>query len=92
LLRRRTILARRLRRDATEAEKKLSRALRDADFPVRLCRQHPIGAYIADFASPQAKLVVELDGGQHALQSEADRARSAMLIRRGYRVILGTRI
>jgi very-short-patch-repair endonuclease len=87
MLRRQTIVARRLRRDATEAEKKLWQAFRDLPLPVRFRRQHPIAGYVADFASPQAKLVVELDGGQHAVQPETDEVRSAALAQHGYRVL-----
>ena len=86
-LRARTKRARRLRRDATDAEKLLWRALRE-QLPVSgFRRQHPIGPYIADFASPAHKLVVELDGGQHALQKQTDSTRTAELARRGYHVI-----
>jgi very-short-patch-repair endonuclease len=87
LLRPGTQVARRLRREATEAEKHLWRALRDRLAGCGFRRQHPIGSYIADFASPSHKLVVELDGGQHAQQQQADAARTGELARRGYRVI-----
>jgi very-short-patch-repair endonuclease len=54
--------ARRLRRDATEAEKRLWReAFPDAKFR----RQSPVGPYIGDFLSFRHRLIVELDGGQH---------------------------
>src|SRR3954447_22478576 len=86
-LRVRTRIARRLRRDATDAETILWRALRQAMPGVRFRRQHPIGPYVVDFACPAAKLAIELDGGQHAGQQEADAERSAGLERRGYRVI-----
>jgi very-short-patch-repair endonuclease len=46
----------------------------------------PIGNRIADFACPARKLVVELDGGQHADSADDDR-RAAELARHGYRVI-----
>jgi very-short-patch-repair endonuclease len=52
-----------------------------------LSAPRPIEGHVADFASPGAKLVVELDDGQYAVQSQVDEARSAALIRRGYRVI-----
>lgn len=83
----RTRLARRLRRDATDAEKLLWRALRENLSTVGFRRQHPIGPYITDFVSPSHKLVVELDGGQHADRLQADWERTAELARRGYRVI-----
>jgi very-short-patch-repair endonuclease len=87
MLRRKTAVARRLRRDTTEAEKRLWRGLRELDLRVRFRRQHPIGQYVADFACPSAKLAIELDGGQHAAQADADAARTATLVRHGYRVI-----
>jgi very-short-patch-repair endonuclease len=86
-LRHRTAIARRLRRDMTEAEKRLWRGLRELRGPVRFRRQHPIGTSIVDFAFPAAKLAIELDGGQHALQGAQDDARSAEIGARGYRVI-----
>jgi len=66
-----------MRVDATDAERKLWLLLRDrrlAGFKFR--RQVPIGPYIADFASFPARLVVEVDGGQHAdLAGDAERDR-----------------
>ncbi len=50
-------------------------------------RQHPIGRYIVDFFCLEHALVVELDGGQHATQTEADQRRSDFLKRCGYRVL-----
>jgi very-short-patch-repair endonuclease len=86
-LRKRTIIARRLRRDATEVEKRLWRGLRELGGGHRFRRQHPIGRYVVDFACPALKLVIELDGGQHATQETADAARTNDIARRGYRVI-----
>ena len=79
--------ARRLRRDATAAERLLWRALRNAALPVRVRRQHPIGRYIADFAVPARKLVIEIDGGQHVTAARRDAARTGALEARGWRVI-----
>jgi very-short-patch-repair endonuclease len=86
-LRPRTLIARRLRRGATTAEKQLWRALR-TQYPLwKFRRQHPIGRRIVDFACPAGKLAIELDGAQHAKQQEEDAARSAELAASGYRVI-----
>jgi very-short-patch-repair endonuclease len=60
----------------TEVERRLWRELRALDFPIRFRRQHPIGRYVVDFACPAAKLVIELDGGQHALRTDADERRT----------------
>ena len=49
-------------------------------------RQVPIGPYIADFACPAHRLIVELDGSQHA-DSAADRRRDAFLAHEGWRVL-----
>ncbi len=86
-LRTRTFRARTLRRDATEAERRLWRALRESGLPFRFRRQHPIGSRVADFACPARKLVIEIDGGQHAEEAVADAQRSAELAQQGYRVI-----
>jgi very-short-patch-repair endonuclease len=66
---------------------RLWRGLRESFPALRFRRQHPIGRYVADFACPAQKLVIEVDGGQHAVQEEADAARSAEIAIRGYRVI-----
>ncbi len=50
-------------------------------------RQVPIGAYIADFACHHAKLIIEVDGGQHDLDAPAEIARTRFLESEGYRVI-----
>jgi very-short-patch-repair endonuclease len=71
----------------TKAETRFWRALRVLGPPNRFRRQHPIGRYVVDFACPAAKLVIELDGGQHALRTIADEVRSQEIARRGYRVI-----
>jgi very-short-patch-repair endonuclease len=72
----------------TDAERLLwSRLRRRQVFGLRFRRQHPIGPFIADFACTQAKLVVELDGGQHALTGGKDAARTRWLERSGYRVL-----
>ena len=86
-LRPRTYIARRLRRDATDAENRLWGALRELPTEYRFRRQHPIGPYVLDFACPGCKLAIEIDGGQQAERGEEDTARTAELARRGYRVV-----
>ena len=55
--------------------------------PIKVRRQHPIGRYIADFAIPACKLVIEVDGSQHATAVEHDEERSRVLETGGWRVI-----
>ena len=63
-----TATARRLRRDQTDEEKQLWRALRAGRFAgFKFRRQHPHGNYFLDFYCPTAQLSVELDGFQHGL-------------------------
>ncbi|MFQ5646793.1 MAG: endonuclease domain-containing protein [bacterium] len=55
-----------LRKNQTEAEKKLWHVLRNRQLAgVKFRRQFPVGQYIVDFYSPEYKLGVEADGGQH---------------------------
>jgi very-short-patch-repair endonuclease len=80
-------LARGLRRNATEAERIIWRLLRDRRLAgIKFRRQVPIGPFIADFAAIEHRLVVELDGGQHA-DSESDVRRDRFLTAHGWRVL-----
>lgn len=80
--------ARRLRKEQTPAEATLWHRLRDGRLNgLKFRRQHPIGPYIADFYHPQARLVIELDGGDHLNQQEYDTSRTEWLNSQGYRVI-----
>jgi very-short-patch-repair endonuclease len=80
-------LARRLRKIPTDAEIRLWSRLRRKQLKgFRFRRQHPMGGYVLDFFCPEANLVVEVDGGQHA-ESEHDAVRTEWLEERGYRVI-----
>jgi very-short-patch-repair endonuclease len=79
--------ARRLRRDMTDAEKRLWRALREALPHAKFRRQSPVGPYIADFLSYRHRLIVEVDGGQHATTQANDARRTAFLKAQGYRVL-----
>jgi very-short-patch-repair endonuclease len=79
--------ARASRRDAAETEKKLWQYLRQPPFKAyHFRRQATIGPYFADFASHQARIVVEVDGGQHA-GSTSDEVRTRYLAENGYRVL-----
>lgn len=80
--------ARQLRRTQTEAERRLWMRLRSRQLNyAKFRRQYPISPFIADFCCEEHKLVVELDGGQHAERAEADQKRTAFLVRKGYRII-----
>jgi very-short-patch-repair endonuclease len=84
----RTKRARTLRAESTEVERKLWAALRGRRLSgVKFRRQVPIDRYFADFACIEAKIVVELDGGQHNDQSDYDEERSKLLEACGWRVI-----
>ena len=79
--------AKSMRRDATDAEQKMWMLLRDRRFSgVKFRRQVPIGSFILDFVSFEHRLVIEVDGGQHA-DSSADQSRDAELTRRGLKTI-----
>ena len=79
--------ARRLRRTMTDAERRLWQHLRDRRMAgCKFRRQVPVGPYIVDFVCPEAALVVEVDGGQHA-DASADAVRTRRLRALGYRVL-----
>ena len=81
--------ARRMRAEPTDAERVLWLRLRH---DIKLVgshfrRQAAIGPFIVDFASRKAKLVIELDGGQHDWQQAADVSRTQRIEAAGYRVL-----
>ncbi len=79
--------AQRLRREITDAERKLWSALRNRQLDgAKFRRQQPIGPYIADFVCQERRLIIEADGGQHA-ESITDDLRAAFLESKGYRVL-----
>jgi very-short-patch-repair endonuclease len=78
--------ARDLRRNATDAERVLWQLLRHKQVGLRFRRQFVIAPYIVDFACPEARLIVEADGGQHA-EPGADVRRDALLQSEGWRVL-----
>jgi very-short-patch-repair endonuclease len=83
-------LARRLRRDMTDAEQKLWFNLRRKQVDGVPCyRQKPIGPYIVDFYLPEIRLVIEVDGSQHATEmgTAVDQVRTAYLESLGLKVI-----
>ena len=79
-----------LRRNATEAERKLWRILRNRNFDsYKFRRQHAIDEYILDFYCAAARLVVEVDGGGHGYPTNErrDLARTQRLQAKGIRVL-----
>ena len=80
--------ARALRRNATDAERKLWQHLRTRQLRgARFRRQVPVGRYVVDFLCERAGVVVEVDGGQHAEQAEYDAARTTDLEAHGWIVL-----
>ena len=82
-----TRLARRLRRDSTQAERKLWGFLRSRSLGgFKFVRQKPIGPYIVDFVCREKQLIIEVDGSQHA-ENRGDAVRDQWLTERRYRVL-----
>src|SRR3954464_8141528 len=80
--------AREMRKEPAPAEKKLWRCLRDRQLNgFKFRRQHPMGAYVADFYCHAVRLVVELDGASHGHRESYDATRTQILPRGGDRVI-----
>jgi very-short-patch-repair endonuclease len=81
-------IARKLRRNQTDAERKLWFCLKDRRLDnLKFRRQAPVDRYVADFLCADAHLIVELDGGQHDPNSENERARTHQLEAMGYFVL-----
>jgi len=82
------VRARHLRNHGTDAERHLWYFLRRQQLDgCKFRRQHPLAGYIVDFVCVPARLVVELDGGQHLDAMEYDERRTDALRREGYRVL-----
>ncbi len=80
--------AKTLRTNQTEAEQRLWYHLRAHRFMgLKFKRQKPMGRYIVDFVCVERRLIIELDGGQHAEQEEYDQHRDAWLRSQGYTVL-----
>ena len=78
---------RRLRKDSTNAELRLwNRLRRRAIDGHKFVRQEAIGPYVVDFVCREKRLVIEVDGGQHA-DNEQDRLRDQWLRQHNYRVL-----
>jgi very-short-patch-repair endonuclease len=72
----------------TDAEKLMWSNLRDRRFQgIKFKRQKPIAGYIVDFVALDLKLIIEIDGGQHAERMAADAVRTRRLEESGYHVV-----
>ena len=86
----RNILARIFRKNSTEHERILWNLLKNRQFHnLKFKRQHPVGDYIVDFICKEAKIIIELDGGQHnePVNISKDSVRTEFLENKGYKVL-----
>ena len=79
--------ARKLRANMTDSERELWSRLRGEQMGVKFRRQHPLGNYVVDFACLSPKLIIELDGSQHADQMAYDAQRDAFFREQGFAVL-----
>jgi len=83
-----TVFAKKLRSNSTDAERLIWYHLRARRFGgLRFRRQQPLGQYIVDFVCMERRLVIELDGGQHAVDERHDRLRDQWLTEQGFKVL-----
>ncbi|KQT31373.1 hypothetical protein ASG29_15635 [Sphingomonas sp. Leaf412] len=81
------VRSRALRRESGEPERRMWRALRQQLAGAKFRRQVPLGRYHADFCSHAARLVIEIDGDDHAARSRDDAVRTRFMQDEGYRVL-----
>ena len=79
--------ARDLRRNASVAELRLLRGLKEAFPGLKWRHQAPVGPYFADLLCFSEKLVIEVDGGEHANTTDYDAVRTRFIESEGYRVL-----
>jgi very-short-patch-repair endonuclease len=83
-----TRFAKTLRKESTRAEALLWQGLRAKQLAgIKFRRQEPIGHFIVDFVSFEKRIIIELDGGQHAHSTLKDLERDAILAQRGFTVL-----
>ncbi len=81
-------LARNLRKSSTESEKLLWKHLRLKQLEgLKFRRQQPIGNYIVDFVCFSKRIIIELDGGQHAIEENKDCERDRWLKSQGFTIL-----
>jgi very-short-patch-repair endonuclease len=81
-----TLRVKQLRTNMTDAERRLWRVLWARSLGSKFRRQVPLGPYVVDFVCFQSKVIVELDGSQHA-DSKSDMVRDQYFKDRGYRLL-----
>ncbi|HET6535542.1 MAG TPA: DUF559 domain-containing protein [Sphingomicrobium sp.] len=79
--------ARGLRRRMTRPERYLWRSLRSAFPEIHWRKQAPFGPYVVDFCCHSARLIIEVDGGQHARTTDRDAERTRFLEAEGYHLL-----
>ncbi len=83
-----TTFARKLRKNQTDAEQALWQRLRNRQLVgFKFRRQYVLDGYIADFACVEARVIVELDGGQHLEQKAYDDKRTQAFAKHGFEVL-----
>jgi very-short-patch-repair endonuclease len=83
-----TRLAKKLRRDSTRVEAILWQRLRAKQLAgIKFRRQEPVDHFIVDFVSFEKRVIIELDGGQHAESAVRDGERDATLAQSGFTVL-----
>jgi very-short-patch-repair endonuclease len=83
-----TAAARKLRKNPTKAENLLWQKLRNRQLEgSKFRRQQPVGPYILDFVNFEKRIVIEVDGGQHAILKDKDKKRDAWLNAEGFEVM-----
>jgi very-short-patch-repair endonuclease len=88
MTRRLTNLAKTLRKRSTDAELILWQRLRARRLEgIKFRRQQPIEDFVVDFLSFEKRIIIELDGGQHAEDRQRDRDRDKILARAGFKIL-----
>ncbi|MFZ6708661.1 endonuclease domain-containing protein [Undibacterium sp. TC9W] len=76
-----------LRKNMTDAEKKLWQGLRSEQLGAKFRRQYPYQHFVLDFVCLEKRLVIEVDGGQHAEAQAYDMHRTEVLKKAGFTVL-----
>ena len=79
-------IVKRLRKNMTNAERKIWQKLRCRQLGIKFRRQQPIGNYIVDFVCFEKKMIIEIDGGGH-FGSRSDKIRDRWFQKQGYKIL-----